>query len=1038
MSKHKENVFETEIVENLCSCEWIEGESKGYDKELALYPEDVIAFIKATQSEQYEKFQKRHAKGTDSALVKFVAKQLDKFGSLHCLRNEIKDVNARIKLCQFKPDLASDELNAKYHQNILRVVRQVYYSENNQNSIDLVLFVNGIPVTTLELKTDFTQNVWDAINQYKTDRLPKDAKTKHEEPLLAFKKRTLVHFAVSTDEVYMATKLNGKGTYFLPFNKGHNGGAGNPPNPNGYATDYLWKDILSKDTFLKILGKFIHLEVKEKEDVQGKKYKTETMIFPRYHQVDVVRSLLDDVYENGSGKRYLVQHSAGSGKSNSIAWSAHQLSSIHDANNQRIFDTVIVVTDRNVLDSQLQETISQFQKTSGVVQAITRNESGGSKSAKLAEALKNGASIIVVTIQTFPFVLEEIQKTTSLKDKSFAIIADEAHSSQSGSTAKKLKQVLTAEQIEEGVELSSDEILAMSVEEQDTHNISFFAFTATPKDKTLQLFGTLPNPDEPASATNIPQPFHNYTMKQAIEEGYILDVLKHYTTYDVLYKLSSHDDTEVDARKAKSQITRWVKLHPHNIAQKVQIIIEHFKENVMHLLDGKAKAMVVTGSRKEAVRYKVAFDKYIKDSGYQGIQAMVAFSGSVNDDGEGVDKEYTENNMNPNLKGREMRKAFDTDEYQVMLVANKFQTGFDQPKLCAMYVDKKLSGVDAVQTLARLNRTYPGKEDVFIIDFMNTPEDIKEAFDPFYETTMLSDVTDPNIVFEIQMQLEEESIFTQKEVDDFAKAFFDPKGKQEAMSAAVKPGTDRFKVRYKTALEEVQAVRNRLAHAKEENDATEIHNCEIELKNAKEYKDSLDRFKKRLLQFVRMYEFLSQINSYEDTDLEKLSAYCRGLSPQLVTVSIDNQIDLTDVELTHYSIKNKKSHNVSLEAEKIDPSKPGTAGATDPKTDTIENIVNQLNDVFAGDLTDDDMVNFARTITDKVMENELVTTQLKNNSREQARLTDFPQALMMAVAESMERHNDMATQVLGQEKVRELFQEIVLDMVFQKFNLTGQ
>lgn len=1029
--KHKENVFETEIVESLCSGEWIEGESKGYDKELALYSEDVIAFVKATQPEQYEKFQKRHAKDTDVALVKFVSEQLDKLGSLHCLRNEIKNVNARIKLCQFKPDLGSDELDAKYNQNILRVVHQVYYSENNQNSIDLVLFVNGIPVTTLELKTDFTQNVWDAINQYKNDRLPKDKKTKHEEPLLVFKKRTLVHFAVSTDEVYMTTKLNGKSTFFLPFNKGHNGGAGNPPNPDGYATDYLWKDILSKDTFLKILGKFIHLEVKEKENAQGKKYKTETLIFPRYHQVDVVRNLLSDVYQNGSGKRYLVQHSAGSGKSNSIAWSAHQLSSIHNAENQRIFDTVIVVTDRNVLDSQLQETISQFQKTSGVVQAITRKESGGSKSAKLAEALKNGASIIVVTIQTFPFVLEEIQKTTSLKDKSFAIIADEAHSSQSGSTAKKLKQVLTAEQIEEGVEFSADEILAMSVEEQDSSNISFFAFTATPKDKTLQLFGTLPNPDEPASSTNIPQPFHNYTMKQAIEEGYILDVLKHYTTYDVLYKLSSHDHSEVDAKKAKSQITKWVKLHPHNIAQKVQIIIEHFKENVMHLLDGKAKAMVVTGSRKEAVRYKVAFDKYIKDAGYQGIQAMVAFSGSVNDDGEGVEKEYTEHSMNPNLKGREMRKAFDTDEYQVMLVANKFQTGFDQPKLCAMYVDKKLAGVDAVQTLARLNRTYPGKEDVFILDFMNTPEEIKEAFDPFYETTMLSDVTDPNIVFEIQMQLESEGIFTQKEVDDFADAFFDPKGKQEAMSAAVKPGVDRFKTRYKIALEEVQSIRNRLAHAKEANDATEIHNCEIELKNAKEYKDSLDRFKKRLLQFVRMYEFLSQINSYEDTDLEKLAAYCRGLSPQLVTVNIDNQIDLTDVELTHYSIKNKKSHDVTLEPEKIYPSEPGVSGAKEPKTDTIENIVNELNGVFGEGVTDSDLINSLHQYKDKMMENELMVSQIRANSKEQIMLTDFPNQFLQAVAESMENQNEIAMKILSDESVKKVAERILANMLYE-------
>ncbi|WP_024851699.1 type I restriction endonuclease subunit R [Hydrogenovibrio kuenenii] len=1030
--KHKEKVFETEIVDSLCSTQWIEGDSKGYDKALALYPDDVIAFVKNTQPEQYEKFQKRHAKDTDQALVKFVAGQLDNHGSLHCLRNEIKDVNVRLRLCQFEPDLHSDELQTQYDKNILRVIRQVYYSENNQNSIDLVLFVNGIPVTTLELKTDFTQNVWDAINQYKEDRLSVDTLTKQEEPLLAFKKRSLVHFAVSTDEVYMTTKLAGKSTYFLPFNKGNNGGAGNPLNPDGYATDYLWKDILSKDTFLKILGKFIHLEVQEKEDARGRKYKSETMIFPRYHQVDVVRKLLNDVYDNGAGKRYLVQHSAGSGKSNSIAWSAHQLSALHNADNKRIFDTVIVVTDRNVLDSQLQDTIAQFERTRGVVHAITRAESGGSKSTKLAEALRDGASIIVVTIQTFPFVLEEIQKTTSLKDKSFVIIADEAHSSQSGSTAKKLKQVLSTEQIEEGVELSADEVLAMSVEEQDTHNISFFAFTATPKDKTLQLFGTLPNPSEPASSTNIPVPFHNYTMKQAIEEGYILDVLKHYTTYDVLYKLSSHDDSEVDARKAKSQIAKWVRLHPHNIAQKVYVIIEHFNENVMHLLDGKAKAMVVTSSRKEAVRYKLAFDKYIKDSGYSGIQAMVAFSGSLADDGEGVEKEYTEHSMNPNLRGREMRKAFDTDEYQVMLVANKFQTGFDQPKLCAMYVDKKLSGVDAVQTLARLNRTYPGKEDVFIIDFRNSPEEIKEAFSPFYETTMLSDVTDPNIVFEIQMQLEAENIFTQKEVDDFAEAYFDPKGKQEAMSAAVKPGADRFKTRYKTALLEVKSVRDRLETAKAANNEAAIHNAELELRDAKEYKDSLDRFKKRLTQFVRMYEFLSQINPYEDTELEKLSAYCRGLAPQLVTVNIENKIDLTDVELTHYSIKNKKKHDIGLESSKLDPTQSGTATASEKKTDTIENIVNQLNEVFSGDLTDDDMVNFARTITDKVMENKTVTTQLKNNSRDQVGLTDFPQALMMAVAESMERHSSMATQVLSQDKVRSLFGEIVLDMIFEK------
>ncbi|KUJ71661.1 type I restriction endonuclease subunit R [Thiomicrospira sp. WB1] len=1035
--KHTENVFETEIVDSLLSThDWVEGNSQGYDRALALYPDDMLAYIKTTQPEQYKKFQKRYPKDTDQALVRFVAKQMDQYGSLYCLRNELKNVNIRFKLCQFKPDLETAQLMEPYRQNILRVVRQVYYSENNKNSIDLVLFLNGVPVATLELKTDFTQNVWDAVEQYRQARQPRDPATNKEEPLLAFKKRAMVHFAVSTDEVYMCTHLKGHKSHFLPFNKGNEGGAGNPPNPNGYATSYLWEDIFQKDTLLRIIGKFIHLEKKDKEDAQGRKHKSETLIFPRYHQVDAVRKIIEDVYQSGPGKNYLVQHSAGSGKSNSIAWSAHQLSSLHDKDNNRIFDSIIVVTDRNVLDSQLQETISQFERTKGVVQTINRTESGGSKSAKLSEALQEGASIIVVTIQTFPYVLEDIQKSMSLREKSFAIIADEAHSSQTGSTAKQLKKVLTSEQIEEGEELTVDDILAYAVQEEDTSNISHFAFTATPKDKTIQMFGTLPDPESPPSSENIPAPFHTYTMRQAIEEGFILDVLKHYTTYDVLHKLSSHDHSEVEERRAKAQITKWVKLHPYNIAQKVHIIIEHFKENVMHLLDGQAKAMVVTSSRKQAVRYKQAFDKYVMNAGYEGIQAMVAFSGSlVDEDQNGQTREFTEGNMNPGLKGREMRKAFDTDEYQVMIVANKFQTGFDQPKLCAMYVDKKLSGVDAVQTLARLNRIYPGKEDVFIIDFMNKPEEIKEAFSPFYETTMLSDVTDPNIIFEMQYQLEEEGIFTIKEVDDFADAYFDPNGKQEKMSAAVKPATDRFKTRYKAAVTEIKTILDRQIEAINDGDETAIHNTGVELKTAKEYKNALDRFKKRLTQFVRMYEFLSQIQSYEDTELEKLSAFCRGLAPNLATLREDDQIDLTDVELTHYSIKNRKTHKIDLKSEKLDPSQAGTAGATEPKTDTIENIVKQLNDAFAGELTDDDMVNYARTIADKVLEDTTTKTQLKNNPRDQAQLSDFPQVLLKSVAESMDRHNEMASQILSNDRTKALFTEIVLDMIYQRGNL---
>jgi type I restriction enzyme, R subunit len=1037
MSKHKEITFETEIVQYLSRHEWVEGTSDGYDKTLALYPEDLITYIKTTQPKEYEKFQKRHQGNTDAALCKHVASMMDKQGSLYYLRHELKEINARFKLCQFKPDLYSPTLMENYGKNILRIVRQVYYSEHNKNSIDLVLFLNGIPVATCELKTDFTQNIQDAINQYKYDRNPKDPKTKHEEPLLAFKKRSLVHFAVSTDEVYMTTHLKGKDTNFLPFNKGNDGAAGNPHNPDGYATDYLWKEIFAKETWLKIIGRYIHLEVKDKEDFTGRKYKSESMIFPRYHQLDVTGKLIADAAAKGAGQHYLIQHSAGSGKSNSIAWLAHQLSSLHRNENERVFSSVVVITDRTVLDSQLQETISQFEHKEGVVVRINRDEGDGSKSAQLTDALERGAAIIIVTIQTFPFIIEAIRERTTLKDKTFAIIADEAHSSQTGKTAKQLREVLTVEQLEEGEEITAEDVLAATLATRSqSANISYFAFTATPKAKTMEMFGTLPDPSQPSGEDNKPEPFHVYTMRQAIEEGFILDVLKSYTTYDLAYKLaSSEDDKEVDAKKAKVQLAKWVRLHPYNISQKIEIIIEHFKEHIAHLLDGKAKAMVVTSSRKEAVRYKVAFDKYIQEHGYKSIAAMVAFSGKVLDDGEGMMKEYTESNMNSALKGRDIRKAFDGDDYQVMLVANKFQTGFDQPKLCAMYVDKKLSGVEAVQTLSRLNRTYPGKEVTFVLDFFNKAEEIKQAFEPYYTTATLTDVSDPNMIFELQMKLDANNIYQQNEVEQFAQAYFDPKGKQEAMSAAVKPAANRYKGSYKTAIEALQAAQSALEHAKENNDDAAIHNAELDIKRAKEDKDALELFKKDLGTFVKMYEFLSQIVDYEDADLEKLSVYARGLLPNLKTIDISPPIDITSVEMTHYSLKNKKLQSIDLEGGEIKGIGSGGSGAArDPETDTLAQIVAQMNDLFASDLTDDDKLNYARTIRDKVMENETVMQQLRTNSKEQAMMGDFPSAMQDAIMGSMGAHENMAKQVLTEEKVQHGFARLLLDMIYSDMN----
>ncbi len=1030
MNKHKERQFQIEIVQHLTAHNYVEGDASGYDRELALYSDDLISYIKTTQPQAYEKMQKREGVKTDEVLCKHVAKEMDKYGSLHCLRKEVKYIGSKFKLCQFKPELYNPETQAKYDANILRVVQEVTTKSGNER-IDLVLFLNGIPIATLELKTDFTQNVQDAIQQYKYDRPAKG------DPLLEFKRRAIVHFAVSTDEVYMTTKLAGSKTFFLPFNKGReDGSAGNPPNPDGYATSYLWEEVLERESILNILARYVHLEVKTKENHQGKKSKSETLIFPRYHQLDVVRKLLADTKAKGAGNHYLIQHSAGSGKSNSIAWLSHQLSTLHNDEDKSVFDSVIVITDRTVLDNQLQETISSFEHKEGVVVGITREGSNESKSSQLADALERGAKIIITTIQTFPFVLDAIQKRTTLKDRNYAIIADEAHSSQTGSTAKQLREVLTAEQIEEGVELSAEDIITAQLELQiATSNLSFYAFTATPKTKTLEMFGVLPHPDEAPSKTNKPQAFHLYTMKQAIQEGFILDVLQGYTTYKLYYKLEHSDvkhDEEVESKRTKVKIAKWLNIHPHNIAQKIEIICEHFRTHVAHLLDGQAKAMLVTSSRNAAVRYKLAFDKYIKDNSIEKeMQAMVAFSGKVSDDIEGVEKEYTEANTNPNLRGRDMRKAFDSNDYQVMLVANKFQTGFDQPKLCAMYVDKKLGGVDCVQTLSRLNRIYPGKEQTFILDFFNETEDIKAAFEPYYNTTELEDVTDPNIVYDMQTKLEASTIFTAMEVENYAQAFFNPKGTQAAMSAAIKPAVDRYKVRYKQALEQIEATKENLAVAKKENDDKGVHNLELELKEVNEVKNALDIFKRELISFVRMYEFLSQIVDYADEELLKLWAFAKALIPNLKTYDEKDPIDISAVELTHYKLHKQQTKNISLSGEdnELGAIDGGGAVVKDPKKEFLSQIITHMNALFEGELTDDDMLNYARTIKDKVMENSKVMEQVTNNSKEQAMMGGFAEAINDAVIESLDAHQSLATQVLAKDRVRKGLADVVYELI---------
>ena len=726
-------------------------------------------------------------------------------------------------MCQFKPEHGlNPDTQAMYDGNILRIVPELTYSpyateehlaETGKQAkkwrIDLVLFVNGIPVVTMELKSEFKQAVENAIRQYQKTRLPKDPETNKPEPLLTFKRGALVHFAVSQYEAYMTTRLAGTDTRFLPFNKGtKDGGAGNdsPKDIDNYATDYLWNEVLAPENLLQIIGRFIHLEIETEEAWDGRKTKTEKLIFPRYHQWDCVRQLIQKSRVEGPGKKYLVQHSAGSGKSNSIAWTAHQLSQLYNAEGEKVFHSVIVVTDRTVLDDQLQDTIYQFEHADGVVGRINRDEGQGSKSEKLAQALENSQPIIIVTIQTFPFVLRAIENSVSLKERCYAIIADEAHSSQSGRTAGKLKEVLSKDAAEEDEAITAEDALAASVEARKASaNLSYYAFTATPKSKTLELFGRLPDPNQPRSKQNKPKAFHVYSMRQAIEESYILDVLKNYTSYKVAYQLAmkvKKPDYEVDARKAKVRLGQWVRLHDYNIAQKVKAVVEHYRSTVMGLLNGQAKAMIVTGSRKEAVRYKLEFDKYVSKKKYSQLSALVAFSGEVefNEDDPNCEgllgEKFTESNMNPNLKGRDLRTGFDTGEYHVMIVAKKFQTGFDQPKLCAMYVDKKLGGLECVQTLSRLNRIFPGKEQTFVLDFVNDPDEILEAFQEYFETAKLLDVSDPNLIWDLFEKLRAGEIFQWTEVTQFSEVYFVKSKSNAAISNVCRPAIERWTSRY--------------------------------------------------------------------------------------------------------------------------------------------------------------------------------------------------------------------------------------------------
>lgn len=719
--------------------------------------------------------------------------------------------------------------------------------KDQTQSIDLVLAVNGLPVVTAELKNPMTnQNVEHAKYQYRNDRDPRC-------PLFRFKERALVHFAVDPDLAFMTTKLDGKSTFFLPFNRGNGHGAGNPTSQDNYRTAYLWEEVLLKDSLMDILARFLHLQVDEKQVVTSsgiKKIKKETMIFPRYHQLDAVRGLVADAKTKGSGHNYLIQHSAGSGKSNSIAWLAHRLASLHDEQDKKVFDTVVVITDRRVLDQQLQNTIYQFEHKQGVVEKIEEN------TQQLAKALSGGVPIIISTIQKFPFIaqaLDTLEKkgegvNIDTANRRFAVIVDEAHSSQSGETAMELRKVLNKEGIaatiaeqmmddldEEKLSEEAKEALFKEMLKRPRQpNISFFAFTATPKFKTLAVF------NEPGA--NGRPPFHHYSMRQAIEEGFIMDVLANYTTYKTYYGLikSIEDDPEVPKQKAAKQLARFMSLHPHNISQKVEVIVEHFRAHTRHKIGGRAKAMVVTGSRLHAVRYKLAFDQYISEKGYKDLKTLVAFSGTLNDP-DFPDKQYTEVGMNNGIKETELPEKFASEQFQILLVAEKYQTGFDQPLLHTMYVDKRLSGIQAVQTLSRLNRTAGGKEDTFVLDFVNERDEMFLSFKDYYESTEMGEMPDPHQLYDLQHRIQEWQVFTGQEVDALCEIWY--KNRKEPTSADHK-------------------------HMNANLDAA------VERYNALEDADK-ELFKGQIISYRNLYAFLSQVIPYQDSGLEKLYTYLR-------------------------------------------------------------------------------------------------------------------------------------------------------------------
>jgi type I restriction enzyme R subunit len=961
MAVMHEVAFETEICDHLEAHGWLRSDNDaGYDRELALFPEDVLGWLADTQPEELAKVVKpgatdaQRAQGERRILERIVriqsAEPANGGGTLNALKKPVDVTPARFDLLQVRPATGLNAaVSARYAANRLRVVRQVRYSRRNQNRIDLVLFVNGVPVATVELKTDLTQNAAAALKQYANDRNPVG------EPLLEFGRGALVHLVASNELVYTTTRLAGANTTFLPFNRGHYHGAGNPPIEGTSPTAYLWQETWNRDVWLDLIGRFLHYRFEQRTDpVTGKKSTATQLRFPRYHQWRAVTRIEAAARLEGPGHNYLIQHSAGSGKTDSIAWTAHRLQALHREDGSKVFDGVIVVSDRQVLDGQLQRAVEQLESKPGVFEAVTR---GGddSKSKQLAAALLAGRQIIGVTLQTFPHALETIQGSTGLRGRSYAVIADEAHSSQSGEAAASLKQVLTADATPEETVDAEDVLADVMARRVGLGTISFVAFTATPKGKTVELFGR-----EPESGA-APREFDLYPMKQAIQEGFILDVLKNYVSYDLAFSLAHaampETDFEVDQTKAGRELLRWVRLHPHNIAQKVQVIVEHFRRNVAPELGGRGKAMVVTASRKEAVRYKLAMEQYLAEHGLaDDIGVLAAFSGSVEDPDSGPE-EFTETFINPGLAGRPVEEAFGTDAFDVLIVANKFQTGFDQPLLVGMYVDKRLSGITTVQTLSRLNRMIPGKENTYVLDFVNEPADVLAAFQTYYEDAELQTPSNPDVIHDMLAKISAAHVVDEAEIDAVVAAWLSGRS-HNGLYSHLKTSRDVFWDRWRLAAE-----------------TGDEHERAV-----------LEEFRGTVNAFVRTYDFLSQIVNYESTRIEKWAVFLRVFRGAIAREPGGTDTVITDdVVLTHYRLRRQEAQRLQL--GDADPgalagiTEAGSGTAREGKYGPLSAVIDQINQLFAGTgVAETDQVNAVESILRHAVENPALQAEAVANT----------------------------------------------------------